>query len=129
MDRIFTLSEANQLIPKLEEHLKAVKKGKAILAQTKPEIKKASAKAHLNGGSFAGPHYILALEEVTRHFHDIQELGVHVKDLDLGLCDFPYRLQDRIVYLCWKIGESEIRWWHDIHSGYRERQLLEEIDC
>jgi hypothetical protein len=52
-------------------------------------------------------------------------MGVLVKDVDMGLCDFPYLLDGRIVYLCWKLGESEIRWWHEVSSGYRDRQPLE----
>ena len=122
---MFTLSEANRLIPQLEEHLNAVKLGKAVLIRTKNEVKKASAKAQFGGGSFAGPPYITALEQISENLQVVQEMGVLVKDVDLGLCDFPYLLDGRIVYLCWKLGESEIRWWHEVSSGYRDRQPLE----
>ncbi len=129
MDRIFSLPEANQLIPQLEEHLTAVRRGKAVLIRTKPEIKKASSKAQLGGGSCAGPHYIRALEDITHQLNEIQELGVHVKDLDMGLCDFPHLMEGRVVYLCWRYGESEIRWWHEVDSGYSDRQRLETENC
>ncbi len=125
LERIFTLSEANRLIPQLERHLSAIRHGKSVLIGVKDEIKKASANAQLGGGSFAGPLYIRALEQIGEHLHAIQELGVLVKDLDMGLCDFPFQLNGRIVYLCWKHGESEIRWWHDIDSGFAGRQPLE----
>ncbi len=126
LERIFTLSEANRLIPQLEEHLNTVRRGKAVLIRIKDEIKKASAKAAFGGGSFAGPHYIKALEQISEHLQAIQEMGVIVKDLDMGLCDFPCQQNGRIVYLCWKLGEAEIRWWHEVNSGYRERQPLEQ---
>ncbi len=126
LERIFTLSEANRLIPQLEEHLNAVRRAKAVLIRIKDEIKKASAKAAFGGGSFAGPHYIMALEQISEHLQAIQEMGVIVKDLDMGLCDFPCQQNGRIVYLCWKLGEVEIRWWHEVNSGYRERQPLEQ---
>lgn len=126
LERIFTLSEANRLIPQLEEHLNAVRRAKAVLIRIKDEIKKASAKAAFGGGSFAGPHYIKALEQISEHLQAIQEMGVIVKDLEMGLCDFPCQQNGRIVYLCWKHGEAEIRWWHEVNSGYRERQPLEQ---
>lgn len=126
MDKIFTLSEANQLIPHLEDHLSATKRGKAVLVRTRAEIRKASSKSDYGGGSCAGPHYIKALEEISQNLHAIQEMGVHVKDLDLGLCDFPYVLDGRVVYLCWKLGEAEISWWHEVSTGYKARQPLED---
>ncbi|HET8579404.1 MAG TPA: DUF2203 domain-containing protein [Nitrospiraceae bacterium] len=125
LERVFTLSEANRLLPHLEEHLTTVKHGKETLIRTKNEIKKASSKAQFGGGSFAGPHYITALEQISENLQAVQEMGVLVKDVDMGLCDFPYLLDGRIVYLCWKLGESEIRWWHEVSSGYRDRQPLE----
>jgi hypothetical protein len=129
LERIFTLSEANQLIPQLEEHLAAVKRSKGVLVRTKDEIKKASSKAQFGGGSFAGRHYITALEHISEHLRSVQEMGVIVKDLDMGLCDFPHQMGGRIVYLCWKCGESEIRWWHEVQSGDTGRQPLpSEVD-
>jgi hypothetical protein len=125
LERLFTLSEANQLIPQLEDHLSAIRQAKAVLIRTKDEIKKASSKSQFGGGSFAGHHYISALEHISEHLRAIQEIGVLVKDLDIGLCDFPHQMEGRIVYLCWKYGETEIRWWHEIHSGYTDRQPLE----
>jgi len=122
---VFTLSEANRLIPHLEEHLSAVKRGKEVLIRTKQEIKKASSKAQFGGGSFAGPPYITALEQISENLQAVQEMAVLVKDVDIGLCDFPYLLDGRIVHLCWRLGESEIRWWHEVSSGYRDRQPLE----
>ena len=105
LERVFTLTEANRLLPQLEEHLVAVKQGKAVLIHTKDEIKKASANANYGGGSFAGSHYIQALEQISEHLQSIQELGVLVKELDNGLCNFPCMLEGRVVHLCWKLGE------------------------
>ena len=125
LERVFTLAEANRLLPQLEEHLMAVKHGKDVLIQTKDEIKKASANAPYGGGSFTGTHYIRALEGISEHLQSIQELGVLVKELDSGLCDFPCMLDGRVVYLCWKLGEPEIQWWHEVSAGYAERQRVE----
>jgi hypothetical protein len=126
-DRTFSISEAKRLLPKLEEQLLAVKQEKEILVRSHGEIKKASAKAQCNGGSFAGPRYIKALERISDSVEAIQEMGVLVKDLDVGLCDFPFLLDGRVVYLCWKLGEPEIRYWHEVEDGYNGRQPIETL--
>jgi hypothetical protein len=122
--QIFTLTEASCLIPQLETHLKTAKLGRAVLIHTKEEIKKASANAQFGGGSVAGPRYIQALEQIHESMHAIHELGVIVKDLDMGLCDFPYLLDGRIVYLCWRLGEERIEWWHEVNGGFASRRAL-----
>lgn len=126
-ERTFTLTEAKQLLPQLEEQLLAVKKEKEVLVHSHGEIRKASANAQANGGSFAGPRYIRALEHISDSVEAIQEMGVLVKDLDIGLCDFPYQMNGRVVYLCWKLGEPEIRFWHEVEDGYAGRQPLETL--
>lgn len=123
-DRLFSLAEATALIPKLQTILSKAKDGRAILIHTKDEIKKACAKAEYGGGSVVGPRYIRALEDMHENLQAIQEMGVIVKDLELGLCDFPYLLDGRIVYLCWKLGEDKIEWWHEITTGYSGRQAI-----
>ncbi len=123
-EHLFSLAEANSLIPQLRAHLTAVKEARDILLRVKSEIQKASAHAHEDGGSYAGSHYIAALERISEHLQAVHEMGVHVKDLDLGLCDFPHLHEGRIVYLCWKLGEDEIHWWHELNRGYADRQPL-----
>src|SRR5438105_10918898 len=125
--RTFTLSEAKQLLPQLEDQLLTVKKDKEVLVHSHGEIKKASANAQANGGSIAGPRYIRALERISDSVEAIQEMGVLVKDLDIGLCDFPYLYDGRVVYLCWKLGEPEIRFWHEVEDGYAGRRPIETL--
>ena len=122
--RLFSLSEATALIPHLVTHLTKAKEGKAVLLHTRDEIKKASANAPYDGGSPEGPRYIKALEEIYESLNGIHEMGVIVKDLETGLCDFPCLLEGRVVYLCWKLGEDTIGWWHEIEDGYNGRQSL-----
>ncbi len=123
-DRLFTLAEANRLIPKLNSHLHSVKQAKATLRRTREDIQKASAQAQYGGGSAVGPLYISSLQQVSANVQAIHELGVLVKDLDLGLCDFPHMRDGRVVFLCWKLGEHEIKWWHETTTGYKDRSPL-----
>ncbi len=120
-DRLFTLAEANRLIPRLNSHLSSVKQAKAALGRTKEDIKRASEQAQYGGGSTLGPLYIASLQQVSSNVQAIHDMGVLVKDLDMGLCDFPHLRDGRVVFLCWKFGEQEVKWWHETTSGYKDR--------
>jgi hypothetical protein len=125
-DRLFTLSEANHLIPQLNARLGSVRQAKAVLARTKEDIRKASAQAQYGGGSAVGPLYISSLQQISTNLQAIHEMGVLVKDLEMGLCDFPHLRDGRVVFLCWKLGEQEIKWWHETSTGYKDRCPLED---
>jgi len=56
-------------------------------------------------------------------------VGVVIKDVEIGLCDFPFMLNDKLVFLCWKSGEDQVCWWHDIDSGYSDRQPIDEPEA
>lgn len=125
-DRLFSLCEANQLIQQLQSHLSTVQQRKAVLLRTRDEVRKASANASLGGGTSVGIQYLRSLQDISTNLRAISEMGVVVKDIDLGLCDFPHVRNGRVVYLCWKLGEKEIRWWHEVTTGYGDRCPLEE---
>jgi hypothetical protein len=126
-ERVFSLSEANQLIPKLQTHLSQIQAGKSVVLETREEIKKASARANEGGGTSIGAHYVKSLQVISTNLQAVHALGVIIKDVDLGLCDFPYLCDGRVVYLCWKLGEEEIGWWHEVTSGYKDRCPLEDL--
>jgi hypothetical protein len=125
-ERVFSLFEANQLIPQLQSYLSAVRQDKAVLLRTWEEVRKASARADVGGGAPVGAHYVKSLQGISANLRAIHELGVLVKDIDLGLCDFPHLRNGRVVYLCWKLGEKEILWWHETTTGYKDRCPLED---
>lgn len=124
-ERLFTLSEANRLVPELEEILARIQPERRLLVKVAPEIEKAVGQAEWGGGSPAGPAYVQAMERILHGVKAVQETGVLLKDLDKGLCDFPYLLNGRVVYLCWQLGEPDIRWWHEVHTGFAWRQPLD----
>jgi hypothetical protein len=125
-ERLFTLSEANHLIPQLHARLTSIRQAKEVLARTKEDIRKASAQAQYGGGSTVGPLYLSSLQQISTNLQAIHEMGVLVKDLEMGLCDFPHIREGRVVFLCWKFGEQEIRWWHETSTGYKDRCPLED---
>jgi hypothetical protein len=66
------------------------------------------------------------LERVRESISEIDAIGVQVKDLDSGLLDFPFRLDEEIVLLCWRMGETAIEHWHTIDSGFQGRQPVDD---
>ena len=62
--------------------------------------------------------------EIEGYKAELAQLGVEFKDYSLGLVDFPARIGGRTVYLCWRLGEPSVRFWHELDSGYRGRRPL-----
>lgn len=123
-ERVFTLSEARSLIPRLRRLLSRVTIERERLVGMRVEIDRARAKAEMSGGSPLGSTYLAHMIRFSEAVQEIEFLGVHVKDFRTGLVDFPYEREGRIVYLCWKPDEDEIGWWHEIDSGFAGRQPL-----
>lgn len=67
-------------------------------------------------------------ETLQGYVKELGELGVELKGPDAGLVDFPSMRDGRIVYLCWKLGEPEVQYWHELEAGFRGRQPLETVD-
>lgn len=66
--------------------------------------------------------------QIARVARAISELGIVIKDLDSGLIDFPALRDGRAIYLCWRLGEPRIAWWHEITAGFSGRMPLEDDD-
>ncbi len=122
--KLFTLEEANAMLPQLRRLLGALKEDRAVLKRLATEAKRAQQHATENGGTPYGQQYAWALFRVMDHLQMISSLGVEIKDLERGLCDFPALRDGQIVYLCWLLGEDRIEWWHDMEAGFAGRQPL-----
>jgi hypothetical protein len=124
MTHYFTLAEANatlQIIKPLMEKIQAIRKN--ILAQ-KPEVWAVVEKAAGNGGSKAASLLMVDFEQLDQYVHQIQEAGAILKNINLGLLDFSAWRKDHEVYLCWKYGEQNIEYWHEIEEGFSGRQPI-----
>src|SRR5262245_37600152 len=125
-EKLFTLDEAQRLIPRLRKLLARMISARERLLEMRDEIDAARENAVLNGGSVVGQRYLQHMIRFSEAIQEIEMLGVHVKDLSTGLVDFPYQLDGRVVYLCWKPDEDEIGWWHETDSGFAGRQPLSD---
>jgi hypothetical protein len=127
-DHIFTRNEASMLLPRLRPLLEGVRDEWARIKALNSEVQKARAKAMLDGFSPFGVEYVERVSHLMVLMGHVREMGVLVKDLDRGLIDFPYMKDDRVVYLCWHLGEDSIEYWHEVESGFAAREPLEDGD-
>jgi len=124
MSKLFSIDEANALIPHLKILLARVQTERQRMFEMRPELEKAQEGCSRDWGSPRGAEYIEILDAFQQAVKDIDELGVQVKGFDSGLWDFPHGRAIREVYLCWKVDEEKISWWHDLEAGFAGRQPL-----
>ena len=132
--KTFTLDEAQALLPVLESLLKRAMESKAAAEEIEAELGDLNRRIYLSGGMTVNTGRVaarkLVMEEQQKRAKDMRAemdaVGVQVKDLENGLLDFPCRVEDEIVLLCWKRGEETIEYWHSVDAGFRGRQLIDE---
>lgn len=132
--KTFTIDEAQSLLPVLESLLKRAIEGKKATEQVESQIGDLSRRIYLSGGMRVDVAGVARqrsemeshLNRVKETIAEIDAIGVQVKDLDSGLLDFPCRLDDQIVLLCWRMGEPTIEHWHTIEDGFKGRQPVDE---
>ena len=128
-EKVFTINEARGLIPRLRSILEEAADEWNRIKSLNPQIQKARDKAQFDGHSPYGVEYIETVSHLMLLLQQIRELGVLLKDVDKGLCDFPYMKDGRVVYLCWQLGEETIAYWHDIETGFAGREPLDEAEA
>lgn len=123
-EKLFTVEEANALLPEMRELLGEVSEHRDALRERSPDLEPILVASATNGGGKIGSEYGVEAYRLHRAIQRIQERGVILKDLDMGLLDFPHERDGRVVFLCWHPPEEEIGYWHDIEAGYQGRQPL-----
>jgi hypothetical protein len=132
--KIFTLDEAQSMLPVVESLLKRAIESKQAAEAIDAELSAISRRIHLAGGMTVNIAKISAqrtameqhIQRARETVAEIDEIGVQVKDLDSGLLDFPCRVEDEVVLLCWKSGETFIEHWHTVESGFQGRQPIDD---
>jgi hypothetical protein len=132
--KTFTLDEAQSLLPVLESLLKRAVESKKAAEQAEAELSALAQRIYVAGGMYVNVGKVAKQRaDVESHNQRMREtvaeidaIGVQVKDLDAGLLDFPCRLDDEVVLLCWRIGETAIDHWHTFDAGFQGRQPVDE---
>jgi len=133
-DKYFNRDEAEELLPVIGQFLEQARQQKRTLDGIAEEISNAALRIMMLGGSLP-PFTELnhkkaqrdkAAEQLAQTIEEIQQTGCLVKDLETGLVDFPSLRGGEEVYLCWKLGEARIGYWHGIEEGFAGRKPLDD---
>jgi len=133
LNKIFTLQEAQTLLPVVEALLLRAQTASARAAEMEAEMQELSQRIFMTGGMHVNVAQAAkrradrekALQDTRDTLAELDEIGVQVKDLDKGLLDFPSVMDGRDVLLCWKLGEKEIGFWHTPEDGFAGRKPLD----
>jgi hypothetical protein len=133
-DRSFTLDEAETLLPVLESLLRTAIDGKKLIEAVDTELQELAHRVFLSGGLRVNIVQMArrkaerekTIQKVKDALAEINATGVQVKDVDIGLLDFPCQVEGRTVLLCWKLGEKGITHWHSPSEGFAGRKPIDE---
>jgi hypothetical protein len=133
-DKYFDRREAEELLSTLAPWLEEARDEKQKIEGFKDELAQVASRIMVLGGYFPPLADLLrkkslhdeAAEHLVEIVNRIQDSGVVVKDLDVGLVDFPSLLDGEEIYLCWKLGEEHVGFWHGIDEGFAGRKPLDE---
>jgi hypothetical protein len=131
--RTFTLDEAQDLLPVLESLLRRAIDGKRLIESIDGELQAVAHRVMLNGGMHLNILHLArrkaerekTFQRVKDAMDEIDAIGVQVKDLDIGLLDFPCEVEGKTVLLCWKLGEKAITHWHGVSEGFAGRKPID----
>ena len=134
MTKTFTLDEAQSLLPVLESLLKRAIEAKRAAETVEADLGDLARRIHLSGGMLVDSAKVAKLradmdehlQRVRESIAEIDAIGVQVKDLETGLLDFPFRLDEKVVLLCWRMGEPAIEHWHTVEEGFKGRQPVDD---
>ncbi|HEV2014394.1 MAG TPA: DUF2203 domain-containing protein [Candidatus Dormibacteraeota bacterium] len=122
-ETFYSVADANALVPKLKPVLERIRKTQETLAQDKT-VAAMREKAAQNGGGLPGRHVSELTKTLDRDLRQLQEWGIVLRDPSIGLIDFFHQREGETVFLCWKLGEARVEWWHPLETGIAGRQHL-----
>src|SRR5260370_19824339 len=131
-ERICTVEEAQTLLTILESLLRSAMESKKLIEEVEAELQAANNRIFLKGGTLVDVVHLArrkaerdkATQTIKDSLAEIDATGVQVKDLDIGLLDFPCLVEDQIILLCWMVGEPKITHWHCVTEGILGRQPI-----
>jgi hypothetical protein len=132
--KTFTLEEAQAMLPLVEKLLNRALESKRAAEGIDHELTDLARRIHMAGGMMVNVAKVASsrmelqkqIERARETVKELDEIGVQIKDLDTGLLDFPCRMDEEVVLLCWKSGETAIEHWHTVESGFQGRQPIDD---
>lgn len=122
----FTLEEARQLLPLIRPAVARAMDLRKDMTRRRDEVKQLAENAANNSGSPTGTVYVERLLALRACVEQIRSSGCLLKSVQEGLVDFPHLKDGREVYLCWRYGEDDIEYWHEVEAGFAGRKPISE---
>ncbi len=120
--KYFTVAEANALLPKIEPIMARLLEKRAKAVRQYQQIEPLLSDLHLDIGGPIPTQMTQDFVAINQMIAQLQTMGCVVKDINIGLLDFLCDRNGRDVYLCWRYGEPEVSFFHDLHTGFNGRQ-------
>jgi hypothetical protein len=120
-ERLFTREEANAELPELRRRLPLLREARQALIASSQRIDEAVA---VDGGGVAGSDWFRHQQTLKAEVTYLADRGILLRDSDTGLVDFPAERDGELVFLCWRLGEDEVAYFHAEHSGFSGRRPL-----
>ena len=120
-NRVFTVQDANAELPELRERLPRLREARLGLIASSERITDAVAS---DGGGVAGSDWFRHQETLKVEVEYLADRGILLRDPDTGLIDFPAERDGEHVFLCWRLGEGDVEYYHGVHSGFGGRKPL-----
>ena len=124
MRKYFSVDEANALLPRLTVLIERMLAARQHIIDNRKSWEPVLEKASSNGGGEHGQQLFKDTERIHLTLEQVNRWGILIKDVDTGLVDFPHLRNGREVYLCWRLGEPHVGFWHDTDAGFANRQPL-----
>ena len=120
-ERTFSPAEANAELAELRERLPRLREARHALIASSERITEA---VGADGGGVEGGDWYRAQQALETEVRWLADRGILLRDPETGLVDFPHELEGRTVFLCWKLGEGDVGYYHEVHGGYGGRKPL-----
>lgn len=130
--RLFTVAQADAVVPVVEPLLQRMTTAAARLVEAKARHDQLTAAMRADGHGEEALTLQAEIEALVGELQEVvgacEEVGVEVKDFERGIVDFPARHQGRVVLLCYRPGEGRVRFWHEVDDGFAGRQPIDTLD-
>jgi hypothetical protein len=120
-DRTFTPDQANAELAELRQRLPRLRDARREVIRASERITEAVA---ADGGGVAGSDWFQAQQTLRTEVIYLAERGILLRDPETGLVDFPGQVEGQAVFLCWRLGEEDVAWFHEQHAGFSSRKPL-----
>ncbi len=134
MARYFTLTEARSKLAAAERAIREVLQSRAVFEESEQKLQSLIQRIFVSGGMLVDRTTVELLktnketsgQRLKAAAEELEDIGCLIKDLQIGLIDFPTLYRGEEVYLCWRLGEDDIAYWHGVHEGFAGRKTIDQ---